>query len=82
VSLQFFNRNESFKLNALYTGKASKCEVTCRLPDATVQVYTLPELYRMNARRDRWKFGLMMLASASLAIVPVGIALLKKLFQP
>jgi hypothetical protein len=33
VSLPFFNANESFRINVLYSGKPSQCGVTCRLPE-------------------------------------------------
>jgi hypothetical protein len=49
VSLPFFNASESFRLNALYTGKPSLCEVACRLPDTTVEVFTRAELSSQSA---------------------------------
>jgi hypothetical protein len=54
VSLPFFNANESFLLNVLYSGKSSECEIACRLPDTTVEVLTVHELYRANDRHNFW----------------------------
>ena len=71
VALPFFNANESFGIYALYSGKLSQCEVTCRLPDTTVQVYTLSELYRMNDRRRRWKNVLGAIVMAITVIVGI-----------
>jgi hypothetical protein len=55
VSLPFFNANETFNLNILYSGKSSECQIACRLPDTTVEVLTVHELHRVNSRRDFWK---------------------------
>jgi hypothetical protein len=69
VSLPFFNANESFHLNVLYSGKSSECEIACRLPDTTVEVLTVHELYRANNRRNIWKtvFTVALGALAALA---------------
>jgi hypothetical protein len=81
VSLPFFNANETFRINALYVGKPSQCEVTCRLPDTTVEIYTLSELYRMSDRRSRWKFFLTVLAALGAAtLMAFGGDLIRKLF--
>jgi hypothetical protein len=83
ISLPFFNPNETFRVNALYTGKPSHCEVTCRLPDTTVQVLSLSELYRLNERRNIWKTISTGFAGALLAVaLGFGSDILKKFFGP
>jgi predicted nucleic acid-binding Zn ribbon protein len=69
LSLPFFNVNEGFTIQALYTGKLSQCEVTCRLPDTTVEVYSVSELYRINQRRGRRTSVLMYLGLSCLIVV-------------
>jgi hypothetical protein len=69
VSLPFFNAKETFRINALYTGKPSQCEITCRLPDTTVEVLTLSELSRLNERRNYWKTALTIGGAAIGALV-------------
>jgi hypothetical protein len=74
VSLPFFNANESFSLNALYSGTRSNCEITCRLPDTTVEIFSVYELYRANNRRNLWKtfFTVALGAFAALAAAFIG----------
>jgi hypothetical protein len=56
VSLPFFNRGESFRINALYSGPAIDPQVICRLPDTNVSIVTFSELSRRTVARNRW-FG-------------------------
>jgi hypothetical protein len=69
MSIPFLNAGEFVRINALYTGQSAQCEVTCRLPDTTVEVHTLPELYRIEERRSRWKLLFMLLAAFGTSIV-------------
>jgi hypothetical protein len=68
MSLPFLNTGEGFRINALYTGKLSECEITCRLPDTTVQTYTVKELYRINGRRNYWKTFFTLIGGACAAL--------------
>jgi hypothetical protein len=77
----FLNVDESFRINALYAGQPSQCEVICRLPDTTVQIYSLADLNRIEVRRERWRTALGIAIGAVVTFVgSSGIALVRKLF--
>jgi hypothetical protein len=81
VSLPFFNAGESFRINALYTGKPSRCEIICRLPDTIVQIYSASEFYRMTDRRNIWKTILTAIGGALVAtLAALGPQIIKTLF--
>ena len=83
-ALPFLNTGESFTLNVLYTGKPSQCEVTCRVPDTTVGVYTfsmLSGLYDRRNRRNVVLTGLITAAFASLLVFGIPF-IVKQLFLP
>jgi hypothetical protein len=83
VSLPFFNANESFRINILYSGKPSQCEVTCRLPETTVQIITLADLGRAYDSRNRWKTYLTVAAAILGAfIATIGGDTIHKLLGP
>jgi hypothetical protein len=81
VKLPFLNADETLRINALYSGKPSECEVICRLPDTTVQIHKLSDLGRIRDDLNRWKTVLTILSAVVAALaLALGGDLLRKLF--
>jgi hypothetical protein len=60
IKLPFFNPDEGFRINALYSGKATACQINCRMPDTTIRIMTINEFSIERVRPTRWMFFIIM----------------------
>jgi hypothetical protein len=74
IKLPFFNPEEGFRLNALYSGTAASCKVNCRLPGTTVRFVTFSEFDTQSARRYRLLLYLTVAAVFTFALLILGNA--------